>query len=161
MGLQEKQQAVEGAAQAALEASSAAEAQHAAGAKQLAADKRSLQEQQDQVGHSLVPTPPCLPVFLTMLHSIAPTLHMLSAHAVLMLTAQKHTIWWVLFVLEMRKLVLFFPLHEWNQSVPAFAGKGLVQVNTQQCSVVMVQQTPSVLCRLSRSCSVLQARGVK
>ena len=47
MGLQEKQQAVEGAAQAALEASSAAEAQHAAGAKQLAADKRSLQEQQD------------------------------------------------------------------------------------------------------------------
>ena len=24
----------------------------------------------------------------------------------------------------MRKLVLFFPLHEWNQSAPAFAGKG-------------------------------------
>ena len=47
--LQEKQQAVEDAAQSALEASSAAEAQHAAACKQLAADKRNLQEQQDQV----------------------------------------------------------------------------------------------------------------
>ena len=60
MGLQEQQQAVEGAAQAALEASSAAEAQHAAGAKQLAADKRSLQEQQDQVRHLHVSTTHCL-----------------------------------------------------------------------------------------------------
>lgn len=49
MGLQEKQQAVEEAAQAALEATSAAEAQHAAACNQLAADKRSVQEQQDQV----------------------------------------------------------------------------------------------------------------
>lgn len=49
MALQEKQQAVEEAAQAALEASSAAEAQHAAACKQLALDKRNVQEQQDQV----------------------------------------------------------------------------------------------------------------
>jgi len=40
---------LEEATQAALEASSAAEAQHTAMSKQLAADKRNVQEQMDQV----------------------------------------------------------------------------------------------------------------
>ena len=47
--VQDKERALEEATQAALEASSAAEAQHAAMSKQLAADKRNVQEQMDQV----------------------------------------------------------------------------------------------------------------
>ena len=47
--LQDKEQALEQATQAALDASSAAEAQHAALAKQLASEKRDLQDQAAQV----------------------------------------------------------------------------------------------------------------
>ena len=49
MCLQDKEKTLEEATQAALEASSAAEAQHAIMSKQLAADRRNLQDQLDQV----------------------------------------------------------------------------------------------------------------
>lgn len=49
--LQDKEQALEQATQAALDASSAAEAQHSALAKQLALEKRDLQDQADKVRH--------------------------------------------------------------------------------------------------------------
>ena len=52
LGSQDKEKALKEATQAALEASSAAEAQHAAMSRQLAADKRKLQEQLDQVVRS-------------------------------------------------------------------------------------------------------------
>lgn len=45
---------MEEATQAALEASSAAEAQHTAMSKQLAADKRKVQEQMEQVSKCLI-----------------------------------------------------------------------------------------------------------
>lgn len=47
--MQDKEQALEQATQAALDASSAAEAQHTALAKQLASEKRDLQDQAAQV----------------------------------------------------------------------------------------------------------------
>ena len=47
--MQDKEQALQQATQAALDASSAAEAQHTALAKQLAAEKRDLQDQADKV----------------------------------------------------------------------------------------------------------------
>lgn len=45
---------MEEATQAALEASSAAEVQHTAMSKQLAADKRNVQEQMEQVSKCLI-----------------------------------------------------------------------------------------------------------